>query len=278
MAMMISSFRCILLCAIAIGCSSPEVQKRSERIVGACDMAATDRLLALTHRLSFDTRTATVAFDGPGALAGTASSTECYRSPQGYVATMTGTGTWDGAPDHRFALHAVHIPAEIASSGGWVIDSASLHIASPTGELVHAVGGFVDAPFDTVAASFIPQECAASGSATLVSRDRVTFSAVNAGGIGSGTLEVVGTPGGGPRRRVEAQIGVATCRNDGIRIADLRGFGTLDGVGGYTVVAQVEDGDGSRLDHIIVVAYDQAGREVYSVSADAPPDSFAVVF
>jgi len=278
----ISPSRCILVCAIMIGCSSSKPHRSSDHPItfGACDMAATARSLSGAE-LSFDTRTATVAYDhGMGSLVGTATSSGCSREPQGFVASLTGTGTWDGAPDHRFALHAFHIPGEIATpEPGWTIDSASLQVVSPTGELVHGNGGFVDAPFDTVAASSTRQDCTVSGSGTLVSRDFVSISGVNtAAGIASGTLEVRGAPGGGPLTRIVAQIGSLTCRNDGIPIADVAGYGTVDGIGGYVIVAQVEDWGGARADHMLIVVFDASDQEVLQINADAPNDTFSVVF
>jgi hypothetical protein len=280
-----------LLLIVAGGCSSTEpTSTTAQPLIGFCHMSATDRMMtrlvtgSRSDRFSFDTLARTIALvDDEGSFTGMATdglSSSCGRQPAGYVARMVGTGTWNGTAGYRFALHASQIPSDVATpETGFVLDSASIQVTSPTGDIVYARGGFVDAPFTVVEARDPDDhDCSVTGSATLATGDRVAISVATApGSPTTGSLQLVSAPGGGRRVRINADFGGLICRSDGADLLDAYGTATVDGAGGYWARVHIQSFRSDEEDFLQFAVRDTQGTLVFFTEGNAPQDSFPVV-
>lgn len=282
----------IVVCVATAACSSQESQGTPQALAGFCQMSGADRVVRGRgmDRLSFDTATgaisATSLTSGPesGELVATATESHCVREAAGPVAWMGGSGDWNSVPGHQFILHAAQFAPDVATPvPGIELVTASLQVISPSGEIVHSVGGFVDTAFDVVAAPLpggpSAGTCAVTGSVTLTTRDRLTIDArEDAGSPGTGRVEIVGAPGGGPRARITIDVTGVLCQVDGAELFDAVGPATVDGIAGHTGRVHIQSfGSADQEDFVRVSVRNARGELVFATEGDAPPQSFAVI-
>jgi hypothetical protein len=225
---------------------------------------------------------ATLTYSGPiasGVLsAAVVDDARCTIGPVGDTVEIVGTGSWSGTPGHRFVFHVVH-PTSSTPPPGLSLDSVSMVVVAPSGEVAHTETGFLwSGVVTTEATRPFPSTAPCSASVpdlAIDSHQRVTLSASDDPFV-SGTVTYRRT-GGGPPFVFEGQAFEMECFHGGGEIAYVRGFGTVNGIGGYRWAANLRDNPGFP-NVFDLRLYDAEGTQIWRWDELVADDVVTVVY